>query len=173
LFSIQIEGGQKHRTGLQIDTAEFSSCAPSARPSTYTFKLTSHCKPHLPYKSTDGILSHCKTGLDVAIVYRAVYHALPVISRNSSIACGARYVPNTQLFEHTVPQRTDSLRFVNHIFSRCAAALSNKRYPTNQGSNPRVMQRQAKSESWTQTPELANCRFHRLPPKPHVDSMAR
>jgi hypothetical protein len=26
------------------------------------------------YKSTDGILSHCKTVLDVAIVYHGVYH---------------------------------------------------------------------------------------------------
>jgi len=40
------------------------------------------------YKSTDGILSHCEAVLDVAIVYLCVYHALPVILRNSSISCG-------------------------------------------------------------------------------------
>ncbi len=32
------------------------------------------------WKSTDGILSHCKYVLDEVIVYRVVYHA-PLISR--------------------------------------------------------------------------------------------
>jgi len=49
-----------------------------------------HCTPGLAACDlrTDGILSHCKTCLDIAVVYLAVYHALPVISRNSSIRCG-------------------------------------------------------------------------------------
>ena len=33
------------------------------------------------YKSTDGILSHCKTVLDIAIVYLGVYHGQKRIVR--------------------------------------------------------------------------------------------
>jgi hypothetical protein len=40
------------------------------------------------YKSTDGILSHCKTVLDVVIVDHGVYHAFLAILRNSSIGFG-------------------------------------------------------------------------------------
>jgi hypothetical protein len=33
------------------------------------------------YKSTDGIVSHCKTVLDIAVVYLGVYHGQKRIAR--------------------------------------------------------------------------------------------
>ena len=49
------------------------------------------------YKSTDGILSRCKTVLGIVIVYHGVYHAFPAISRNSSIGCGGLQCTETAI----------------------------------------------------------------------------
>jgi hypothetical protein len=40
-------------------------------------------------KSTDGILSHCKTVLDIAIVYLGVYHA-PLTQSGAAAFIAAR-----------------------------------------------------------------------------------
>ena len=50
------------------------------------------------YKSTDGIPSHCKTVLDIVIVYHGVYRAFPTISRNSSLGRRSRFY-----FDYTIP----------------------------------------------------------------------
>src|SRR6266851_7494745 len=76
------------------------------------------------YKSTDGILSHCKTVLDIAIVYLGVYHALPAILRNSLIDCGGLQCTETAIL--TVPFR----------YSLAAdLAACNVRFPRLSGRN--------------------------------------
>jgi hypothetical protein len=58
------------------------------------------------YKSTDSILSHCKTVLEIVIVYRGVHHTFPAILRNSSIGCGGLQCTETAIlplpFRHSL-----------------------------------------------------------------------
>ena len=40
-------------------------------------------------------VSHCKTVLDIALVYLGVYHGFPAISRTHRLVAGARNAPKT------------------------------------------------------------------------------